>query len=491
MKSARLGRLGILTALLTFSGCLDYQRPVAATDVDSYTKLQEREKLLLPEDLKLLTLAEAQRLALANNPDFRSIEFSIDAARARYYQSFSGYAPTLNAGMSLNQSFNKMYRSKNTPKSSGQSENYRPSLSGSWLIFDSLQREMNILSKRYALRQTEAEVADARRLLLRAVAYAYNDIQLARARREIVSAQMEYSQDMLDDAERKYDAGTVLLSDVLNFRVQVDNARLELVKVDYNIKAALYVLAGYLGLSDGTIPDKVEFPPIAMPEAPALPAVEVYLDQALANRPDLRACRDRLEAARYNYYGAWGAFGPTVTANYELAYTAAHTIRHGGADDSRNLTGTGSLSYGLNVNWNLFNGFSDYFNLRAAGADVAAIDFLLAQTWIGVITDVRTAYENLKSSVEQARLSKEICQLTYETRQLVENEYNAGTVLVTRMNEAERDLVEAQNDLATAIVNISNAQAQLDAAVYALGHPAEEPVGPVKPVNAKEKETVQ
>ena len=79
---------------------------------------------------------------------------------------------------------------------------------------------------------------------------------------------------------------------------------------------------------------------------------------------------------------------------------------------------------------------------------------------------MRTAYENHLSSIEQAQIAKEICDLTRETRDLVENEYNAGTALVTRLNEAERDLVQAQNNLATAIVNIANTRAQLDAAVY-------------------------
>ena len=89
-------------ALLTLTnGCLNYQRPPLAVESSSYTALQQDEKNLLPENLTSLTLAEAQELALKNNPDFNSIKFSIDSARARYYQQFSSYAPTLNAGMSI------------------------------------------------------------------------------------------------------------------------------------------------------------------------------------------------------------------------------------------------------------------------------------------------------------------------------------------------------------------------------------------------------
>ncbi|MEG1979628.1 MAG: hypothetical protein RR060_02825, partial [Victivallaceae bacterium] len=77
-------------------------------------------------------------------------------------------------------------------------------------------------------------------------------------------------------------------------------------------------------------------------------------------------------------------------------------------------------------------------------------------------------------SVAEAKLSQQIYQLTLETRNLVDNEYNAGTALVTRVNQAETALVQAQNNLATAIVNISNAQAQLDAAIYGTMQLAEE-----------------
>lgn len=457
---------GTTVLCLFITGCLSYVKPPLAVTQDSYTKVQEKDKTVLPAGLTLLTLQEAQNIALTNNPDFRSIQFTIDAARARYYQGYSSYAPTLNAGMSLSQSFSKMYSSSNGVKTRSQSESYRPSLSGQLLIFDCLQREMNLLAAKYELAQTQEAVDDAKRLLLRAVAYAYNDVLLAQTQKKIVLAQIEYSKKMLQDSENKYNAGTALLSDVLNFRVTLKNGRLELVKNDYDIKANKYILAGYLGLLDGTIPDEVKFPEIQMPKEEYMLNVAVYIDQALANRPDLKALRDQLKAARYYYWSTWSAFGPTITGNYSLDFNQSRTISHGGAGGNSS-SGTGGFSYGINAEWNLFNGFYDYYNIKAAQASVAETDWLLAHTWLSVITDVRTAHENYLSSFEQAQMSKDICELTKETRQLVENEYNAGTALVTRLNEAERDLVEAQNNLASSIINIKNAKAQLDAAVFA------------------------
>ena len=464
-----LRKTAVLTMAMTalsFSGCLNYERPPLAVDSTSYTTLQENEKKLLPPDLKSLSLEEAQALAIANNPDFRSVLFAIDSARARYYQQFSNYAPTINAGMSISQSFGKIYAADNHIYTRSQRDKYAPSLSGQLVIFDSLAREMNLLKARHTLRQAEADVEDARRLLRRATAYAYNDVLLAYAQKKIILAQIEYSKIMLKDAERKHKAGTVLLSDVLNFRVSLRNGQLELVKIDYKIKSNLYVLAGCLGLTDGTIPSNVKFPEVTMPTDKMQLPLETYLDQAIANRPDLKGARERLQSLRYAFFGTLSAFGPTVSANFNLGYGYNRNISHDRTGDGHSWSSAGNFDYSLNVNWNLFNGFADYFAVKAAKAEVSASDYMLYQIYLGVITDVRTAYDNHRSSIIQAKLAKDICDLTRQTRDLVENEYKAGTVLVTRLNEAERDLVQAQNNLATAVVNVANSRAQLEAAVY-------------------------
>lgn len=451
---------------LLLSGCLSYERPPLAVDQASYTALQEKEKKMLPADLQELTLLQAQELALANNPDFMSIKFSIDSAKARYYQHFSGYAPSITAGMSISQSFSKIYASGDHVYTRSQNDRYRPALSGQILIFDSLSREMNLLSARHTLRQTESNVNDAKRLLLRAVAYAYNDVLLARAQREIIKAQIQYSVTMLKDAERKHKAGTALLSDVLNFRVTLRNGQLDMERINNTIKANNYVLAGLLGLTDGTIPESVKFPGITMIDDNYTASVDLYLDQALANRPDLKAARENLQALRYAFYGTLGKFGPSITGDFQLGYGYGRSIAHDRHGDRHNWSSTGDFSYGVNLSWNLFNGFADFFDVKAVKSQVSAADYAMYQIYLGVITEVRTAYENHKSSIAQAKLAQDICELTRKTRDLVQNEYNAGTALVTRLNEAERDLVQAQNNLATALVNIANTKAQLDAAIY-------------------------
>ena len=451
---------------LVFGGCQSYTKPPMAVKHSTYTDIPDEEKILFPEEMKTLSLEKAREIALNNNPDFLRVKFSIDSARARYYQSFSSYAPTLNAGMSVSQSFSKVTSSTSGEKPWTYNTSVGPSLSGSWLIFDSLGREMNILAQKYSLNQAKDAQEDSKRLLLRSVAYAYNDVQQAISQKAIAEASIDYSRKMLKESQDKYDAGTALLSDVLNFQITLKNGELELIRSEYNIRAAKYVLAGTLGITDGTIPDSVTFEDAKMPENEVLADVTVYLDSALANRPDLQRFRDSLETAKYNFWKSLSAFGPKVNANYNLGYSwSRNQTRLDRTTTSK--SGSWSFNYGISATWNIFNGFSDYFQALQSYANLADSDYQLAQTWITVVTDVRTAYDNYKTNIEKAHISQDIYKLTRETRDLVENEYKAGTALVTRLNEAERSVVSAQHELLSAVINASNARAQLEAAVYA------------------------
>ena len=88
---------------LLLAGCATYEQPPAAVRSSVYTTLQDEQKHLLPSGIDVLTLEEAQNIALKNNPSFKSKYFAIAAARASYYQKFSGYLPTVNASFSAGQ----------------------------------------------------------------------------------------------------------------------------------------------------------------------------------------------------------------------------------------------------------------------------------------------------------------------------------------------------------------------------------------------------
>ena len=65
------------------SGCYEYPKPPAATLGDSYTQRERGKAEEMFKGIKSLTLADAQRIAIQNNPNYISASQAIDAARFR------------------------------------------------------------------------------------------------------------------------------------------------------------------------------------------------------------------------------------------------------------------------------------------------------------------------------------------------------------------------------------------------------------------------
>ena len=471
MKIQVLSAAFVSAILLAALTACNVAKPPAAISRDKYTEITEEEHQKLPSGLKLLTLDEAQTIAIQNNPSFKSRYFAVSQARAQYYRRFAYYLPTVTASYGLSS-----YHSRGYTEDAGASyKTYSssPSMSASLLVFDSFQREMNLLAARHNWKQTEQIEQDARRLLLQNVAYAYNNVMLAKARRNIAIEDMRYNRQLLKETELKYGVGASTLSDVLNFKVNYNNAESNLYSANYSLAASKYALAALMGLTEGTIPDDVEFPDELPADGEMLADENVYLDAALANRPDLKALREALEASKFSYYASIAAFGPTVTANIGIGYTNSAThyspykypayTQHRGVTRNRYST----FSSGVNVSWELFSGGSTFFNMRASQAAMEQAEYSLADQWITVINDVRTAYENYIVSLKTVKLYQKNLEAVRKMRDLVDDEYEAGNCAITRVNEVQREFVNAETYLAQAVVNMHNAKAQILSATNA------------------------
>ena len=89
--------------------------------------------------------------------------------------------------------------------------------------------------------------------------------------------------------------------------------------------------------------------------------------------------------------------------------------------------------------------------------------------FLEVVTEVRDAWANCRNNRRQVQLFQEIARSVQEQRDLVYSEYQNGRETITRLNEAQSELVSAHSRLAAAQAALRKAQAQLDAAVNSRG----------------------
>jgi outer membrane protein TolC len=224
-----------------------------------------------------------------------------------------------------------------------------------------------------------------------------------------------------------------------------------------------------MGFPQGQLPRDINFPTDYKNNFGKLPSVDIYLDAALANRPDLKGYRENLEISKYQLYQAYSSYSPTVTGYVEFGYNTNYTRYADNYADRTKYHHTRldqpSFSYGVNAEWTIFNGLVRYNKMREYQANVAIADYSVASAWLNVVAEVRAAYANYIKSVKMTKLYEKTRELSAKQRDLVDDEYRAGNAELTRLNEAQRDLVEAETNLAASYISILNAKAQLDEVV--------------------------
>ena len=428
MKRNDLGWRGAFAALLVVvaAGCYNYKDPAAATLGESYTARQRDASDEIFKGMKVLTLRDAQRIAIRNNPTYIAAYHSMEAARMKYLQAWGAYSPTVTASFSMNneRDWIRNYSSKLYPgltKKNPHTDAFTTStgITANMLLFDGFARMFRLKAAKSDFNYYARMEEDACRTMMMSVAYAYNTVLLAIENRRIALEDRKFQQSSLQNTQYKFEAGAAPLSDVLNFEIYVNNADVSLIDADYQYEVAVYALAQLMGYPEGTLPANLEFPEDFKTKFEDLPAVEIYLDAALANRPDLKAYRERLNVAKYQVYQAWGAYSPVVYGYINWGYgTSERKYVNYSGDGHHRYSESMQFSYGLNAEWTIFNGFIRLNQLREAKASRAAAEYQVAASWFAVVSEVRTAYANYIQNVKKTKLFAKIRSLSAKQRDL-------------------------------------------------------------------------
>jgi outer membrane protein TolC len=289
---------------------------------------------------------------------------------------------------------------------------------------------------------------DARRLLLASVATAYFVAQLAREDIAIASADETFNRRQIDEAKARLRVGTGSLSDVLNFEVQVNSARSQLIRAKRVYNVAMIGLATLLGIREARFPANIELARLEPETEEELiaPSPDPQIRYALTHRPDIRQSDYTVKRAKSEVGIARAKFYPVLNA------TGSVDGERTGSAEFENDDFGGSV--GLNLTYNLFAGGLNRAQLAEAKSRLTEADRNLNDASIQVASEVQEAVANLIAGQEQLALQRKNARLVRQNRDLVEKEYNAGQASLVRLNEAQRDLTTAQSQLVLALVSL-------------------------------------
>lgn len=462
---------------------------------------KEGEGTILPEVLDLET---AQKVALRENPSLKAVEHRIEQAKERVKQAVANYYPQLMMNYSathLDFSDAKVESAKDTIWGQSSQVISQSVLRGSanyggatgvdsllggipwdtiisnWIssylatkevpeyqnnytlnfvlrytLFDGLSRKYTLKLARLSEFSVEESKKESIRLLLYAVANSYYSVLLAEENLRIAEADKAFNERLLYEAKAKYEKGAGALSDVLNFEVRLRAALAQIINFRQSREIARISLAEVMGLKVGRLPDQISLAPLpedVESEVEQNLNIDELLSFALANRPDLKIAKLSIDQAEAKVGQSKSTLYPQVGVSLSHTGTRSADSEFRGEDFS--------TSIGLDVTYTLFAG-GKYKAMRAeARALLREAEENFNNTRIGVITEVYTAYQEVKSALEQLKLQKETADYVRQNRDLVEKEFLAGQAPLVRLNEAQRDLVDAEVRLASARVGLLRA----------------------------------
>lgn len=447
---------------------------------------------LLPADI--LTLEAAREIAVRANPDVHAAQARLQAAAARVDEARSRYFPgvvfTQNATRTFQTPANRNRLSTIQPApivpsdlegqnlaitallnairrplfgtgGRGDTNSFSEHASAftmSWTVFDGLIREASVLAAKHVHEASKDSLVDVQRLIVRAVDTAYYQVQLAHEHLRIAEAAESFSNDQLRETEKLKNAGRATAADVDNFRIRVLSAQAEVTAADRVRETGRVALAELMGLADTVIPTELQLSALADESAADLAPVapEPWIGQALAQRPDVEELEELLKAEEESVRAAKGAYSPSVTASGSWGFDRSSNL-HYNEDDQ-------SSAAAIELRWELFTGGAREARVREAESNRAEAAAQLNRLRLAVQAEVRRSVIDLANAQTQIRLHRETVTTALENRRVVQAGYLAGKETLNRLNEAQRDYITSDADLALARIRLRQAWTDLHAA---------------------------
>lgn len=408
------------------------------------------------------SLEQAIDTALANNPELGIMQARIEQANAQLGESLANFYPQIKASLSYQHSDNpaqafamiiaqrRLSFTGSDFNHPGGVDNYRPQVTATYSLFRGGQDYYRKQAAELGIETSELEKAATRNQLVNNVTAAYYGELAAMEAHEISQRSIAAVQSELDQSRIRFDAGTLLKSDVLSLEVQLAEAKDAEIQTANAIELAQSMLKTLLGLSTNEAFAINYTQQAALPAAPAV--FDELLNQALSSHPELKAAEKRVAIAEQQLNVAQAAHLPRADA----------FVSYG--SDSKDLafsSNRDNVSAGVMVEVDVFSGFATQERIKKAEHELTAAQETARQTRLRIENQLKSAQLKLQEALSRAQVSRVAVQSAEEALRLVNEQRQAGVVTVTRYIEAEVARDKAHTRQITARFDALRAEAEL------------------------------
>jgi len=409
-----------------------------------------REEVIVLEKVEfsepVLTLEEVLEIAALRNPAIEASRNTVEVSRAQVTQAKSAYMPQVSGSAGYQYGYQPM--GPGIPRQ--ELNTYTAGLSAQQFIYGFGKVTGTIRQSKEQLLSSERDLDTRVADVAQAVKQAYFDVlkkqQLVTVNQEALETQTTH----LEQARAFHRAGIRPKIDVTKGEVAWSQARLQLIKAEYDLRLSRVVLENVLG-----------GPPVEGPYTLAEMLVQVapqgpldpLMEAALAGRPEIQSQNALILAQRASLHAAKGGYWPSFNAQGQFGWEDNYFPLHE------------AWMVGANLTWDFFPGLRTVGEVRSARASMAVLQSKLNQMELEVIRQVSQAYLLLSEAAETIGTTEVALMNARENMALATGRYDNGVGDAIEYNDAVLSLTSARSDLVQARYNYLEAQAELERAV--------------------------
>jgi outer membrane protein len=377
-----------------------------------------------------LTLAQAEALALKNNPQITIGKLQALVARQYVREARSALLPTAYLSVTAVDSNPGSRLAAGGLNNSILFPRAAEGATVGQLVTD-FGRSTNLLSSSEAQAKAEDEnsAATTAQIIL-AVDQSFYNVLETKALVVVAQQTVDSRQLFVDKIKALTDAKLKSDLDLSFARVDLARGKLLLLEARNNYQSSLATLSAILGY-----PDQQDFQLLEEQAAIAAPAPDVspLIQQALQQRPEVLALQDEVQSAQKFSNAEHDLWRPTVSA---LGVVGEAPVR-----DNHIPNWYGAV--GVNINIPVFNG--SLFNARAKAADLQTEvnRQKLAGLRNNIARDVRTSWQDTNRAYERLSVTQQLREQAGLALDLAQSRYNLGLGSIVEFSQAELQKTEA------------------------------------------------
>ena len=393
------------------------------------------------KDVLALTLDQALALGLRSNLAAIDQSTSVQQAEAERAIAKSGLLPLLNAGIS--EAFERQnlrtlgVKIQSIPESS--KFNYYDARAArlQQTVLDIVKID-SLHTASESLKASLLAARNTRDLIVLAVGGSYLQLFSTNARVVTAKAQVETSKAIYQQAADRFQAGLAARVDRDRAQVQyqTEQQRLRSLQADFDSEKLRF--ARLIGL------------PLAQPfvtadEFPYTPlngvTEDIALQRAQQGRADIQAAGSSVKAAINNVKAAHAEHYPTLNVNADF----------GAAGTTPSFQSTGVYTVYGTLTIPIYEGGRIRGDEQQAHAALTQREAELADVHAQADQDVRQAFINLNAAADQVTVAQSNVQLSHETLTQSRDRFGAGVADTVEVVQAEQAVVQADEDLISAV----------------------------------------